>query len=78
MSDSDLKKYLKEQRAKVRTQMEFYFSDSNLAKDRFLKQEIQASKEGCWYFLYFHLKSSKNFISIFFERCRFGNFHEIQ
>ena len=34
-------------RAKLLRQMEFYFSDSNLAKDRFLKQEIQNSTDGC-------------------------------
>ena len=30
-------------------QMEFYFSDSNLHKDRFLKKAIEASVDGCKY-----------------------------
>lgn len=30
-------------------QMEFYFSDSNLAKDRFMKNLIQSSENGCKY-----------------------------
>ena len=34
-------------RSKILEQMEFYFSDSNLAKDRFLKNEIISSKDGC-------------------------------
>jgi hypothetical protein len=34
-------------RSKILQQMEFYFSDSNLAKDRFLKNEILNSKDGC-------------------------------
>jgi hypothetical protein len=32
---------------RIREQIEFYFSDSNLSKDRFLKQEIQKSQDGC-------------------------------
>lgn len=33
-------------RNQLRAQMEFYFSDSNLSKDRYLKQKILLSKEG--------------------------------
>ena len=29
--------------------MEFYFSDSNLAKDRFMKNMINSSENGCEY-----------------------------
>ena len=48
MSDTEQDKHdKKELRNKVKAQLEFYFSDSNLSKDRFLKQEIQASEEGC-------------------------------
>ena len=36
-----------ENRRKILQQIEFYFSDSNLSKDRFLKQEILNSPEGC-------------------------------
>lgn len=31
----------------IRAQMEFYFSEANLSKDRFLKQEMKSSEEGC-------------------------------
>ena len=34
-------------RSKILQQMEFYFSDSNLAKDRFLKNEILHAEDGC-------------------------------
>ena len=34
-------------RIKIRDQMEFYFSDSNLSKDRFLLNEIKKSPDGC-------------------------------
>lgn len=40
----------KEMRKKIRDQLEFYFSDSNLTKDRFLKQEIKNSTDGCMFF----------------------------
>jgi hypothetical protein len=42
--------FKKEQRRKVCEQMEFYFSDSNLTKDRFLKKEITTAPEGCNFF----------------------------
>lgn len=37
----------KQLRKKILDQLEFYFSDSNLTKDRFLKQEIKNSTDGC-------------------------------
>jgi len=33
-------------------QMEFYFSDANLHKDRFLNQQLQQTSDGCE--IYFH------------------------
>lgn len=44
IDDNDAKKEL---RAKLKEQMEFYFSDSNLTKDRFLRKEIENSPDGC-------------------------------
>lgn len=46
--DEDAKRKKKEIRVKLRDQMEFYFSDSNLTKDRFLRKEIENSSDGCW------------------------------
>ena len=40
---SDKKEFL----GRIRAQMEFYFSEANLAKDRFLKQEMKSSEAGC-------------------------------
>jgi len=37
----------RDKRKKILEQMEFYFSDSNLSKDRYLKQEISANSDGC-------------------------------
>ncbi|XP_022091380.1 la-related protein 7-like [Acanthaster planci] len=37
---------LKKLQADIKQQVEFYFSDSNLRKDRFLKQEIDKSEDG--------------------------------
>jgi lupus La protein len=31
----------------IRKQVEFYFGDSNIHKDRFMKQKIQEDPEGC-------------------------------
>ena len=33
-------------------QMEFYFSDANLQKDRFIKKLLTASPDGCQYINY--------------------------
>ena len=50
---SELKKHSKTKHAnkllykQMREQMEFYFSDSNLSKDRFINQEIVKSQDGC-------------------------------
>ena len=43
---------------KLREQMEFYFSDSNLSKDRFINQEISKSEDGCEFLqnIYFKIR----------------------
>ena len=35
--------------ASIRKQVEFYFGDSNLDKDRFLRQKIEEDSLGCMY-----------------------------
>ncbi|XP_041363125.1 la-related protein 7-like [Gigantopelta aegis] len=40
------RKRMKDVRKMILKQMEFYFSDSNLHKDRFIKKEMEKSKEG--------------------------------
>jgi len=32
--------------------MEFYFSEANLHKDRFLKQQLQQTSDGCEIYFY--------------------------
>jgi len=32
--------------AKIKTQIEYYLSDKNLAKDKFFREQIQTSKDG--------------------------------
>lgn len=34
---------------KLRKLLEFYFGDSNLMHDRFLKQKVEADPEGCMF-----------------------------
>ena len=46
MSSAENKLGKKEMRKQILAQMEFYFSDSNLSKDRFLKQQILSSPDG--------------------------------
>ena len=48
-----------ESREKIRQQIEFYFSDANLSKDRFLKQEINSSEDGCRFVFELHNKFYK-------------------
>ena len=38
---------LSEKEETILKQIEFYFGDSNLSKDRFLKQKIDENEEGC-------------------------------
>jgi hypothetical protein len=45
-NDEQTKSDKKANRHKIRQQLEFYFSDSNLSKDRFLKQEIASNSDG--------------------------------
>ena len=42
-----LKAHLRRTRPVPPSQVEFYFSDSNLPKDKFLKEKIAADPEGC-------------------------------
>jgi hypothetical protein len=42
----------------IRKQVEFYFGDSNIQKDRFMKQKIQEDPEGCKYCNLSYFKSS--------------------
>jgi len=32
---------------KIKKQLEFYFGDANLSRDRFLRQQIDSSEQGC-------------------------------
>ena len=31
---------------KIREQLEYYFSDANLARDKFMREQLKASKDG--------------------------------
>ena len=42
-----MKAHLRRTRPVPPSQVEFYFSDSNLPKDKFLKEKIAADPEGC-------------------------------
>ena len=47
-SEASKKPHKKNVRKEICKQMEFYFSDSNLSKDRFIKHEISKSHlDGC-------------------------------
>lgn len=49
-TEKDPKKYRQRKKQRynvIRQQMEFYFGDSNLTKDRYLHQLIKDSSDGC-------------------------------
>ena len=41
------RKRLKKVLSDIQKQLEFYFGDSNLRKDRFIKQEMEKADDGC-------------------------------
>ncbi len=41
------RKRMKKILSDIQKQLEFYFSDSNLRKDRFIKQEMDKAEDGC-------------------------------
>lgn len=41
--------------AEVKKQVEFWFGDVNLHKDRFMKNTIEQSQDGCIYQCYVHI-----------------------
>ena len=59
-------------RAKIKEQIEFYFSDSNLSKDRFLLNEIKTnSKDGCKiYEASLRFSDSKSLLAIIIYRFK--------
>lgn len=61
----------------IRQQMEFYFGDANLSKDRFLKNLIAANPCKYKYFMN-DLNANTNTKIYFYCRCSVGNVHEIQ
>jgi hypothetical protein len=79
---SEEKGVKKETRQKIAQQMEFYFSDSNLSKDRFLKQEIQSasSRGGCKTAFLIYKSNEINIkkFDFFCERCRFKHIFTVQ
>jgi hypothetical protein len=44
--------------SKIKTQIEYYLSDANLAKDKFFREQIQTSKDG--YILIAHFLNCNN------------------
>lgn len=45
--DIEQTKNTKEQTESILKQVEFYFGDANIQKDRFMKQKIHEDPEGC-------------------------------
>lgn len=68
----------KQRRNAIRQQLEFYFSDSNLSKDRYLSQLIKNSPDSCKFRdFYFFLSRNINFF-FFFSRRRNRRVFKIQ
>lgn len=56
-SEKKKRSRVKQLLADVKKQVDFWFSDGNLHKDKFLKNLIEQSPDGCMYQLYAHTSS---------------------
>ncbi|OPL07317.1 hypothetical protein AM593_00180, partial [Mytilus galloprovincialis] len=67
--DKKPRKRMKALYGRIKQQMEFYFSDSNLNRDRFMKKQIVDAEDGCKEFFLEIVNDTRRGVKIHCHDC---------